>query len=87
MASIPITLWQIDGEIVETVRDIIFGVSKITADGDYRHEIKRRLFVERKVITNLRWHIKNQRHYFANKGPSSQIFVFSISHVWVWVGL
>ena len=53
MASIPITLWQIDGEIVETVRDIIFGVSKITADGDYSIEIKRHLLLGRKVMANL----------------------------------
>ena len=53
MASGPITSWQIDGETVETVADFIFGGSKITADGDYRREIKRRLLLERKVITNL----------------------------------
>ena len=53
MASSPITLWQIDGETVETVADCIFLGSKITADGDCSHEIKRRLFFERKVMTNL----------------------------------
>ena len=53
MASCPITSWQIDGETVETVSDFIFGGSKITADGDCSHEIKRRLFLERKVVTNL----------------------------------
>ena len=53
MASGPITSWQIDGETVETVRDFIFGGSKITADGDCSHEIKRRLLLERKVMTNL----------------------------------
>ena len=53
MASGPITSWEIDGETVETVSDFIFGGSKITADGDYSHEIKRRLFLGRKVMTNL----------------------------------
>ena len=53
MASGPITSWEIDGETVETVSDLIFGGSKITADGDYSHEIKRRLFLGRKVMTNL----------------------------------
>ena len=53
MASGPITLWQIDGETMETVTDFIFGGSKITADGDCSHEIKRRLLLGRKVITNL----------------------------------
>ena len=53
MASGPITLWEIDGETVETVSDLIFGGSKITADGDCRHEIKRRLLLGRKVMTNL----------------------------------
>ena len=53
MASGPITSWEIDGEIVETVSDFIFGGSKITADGDCSHEIKRRLLLGRKVMTNL----------------------------------
>ena len=53
MASGPITSWEIDGEMVETVRDFIFGGSKLTADGDYSHEIKRCLFLARKVMTNL----------------------------------
>ena len=53
MASCPVTLWQLDGETVETVSDFIFGGSKITADGDCSHEIKRRLFLERKAMTNL----------------------------------
>ena len=53
MASGPITSWQIDGETVETLSDFIFGVSKITADGDCSHEIKRRLLLGRKVMTNL----------------------------------
>ena len=54
MASGPITSWQTDGEIVETVTDFILGGSKITADGDYSHEIKRRLFLGRIVVTNLK---------------------------------
>ena len=68
MASGPITSLEIDGGTVEIVTDFIWG-SKITADGDCSHEIKRRLFLGRKVMTNLD-SIK-QRHYFANKGPSS----------------
>ena len=71
MASGPITSWQIDGETMETVRDFIFLGSKITADGDCSHEIKRCLLLERKAITNLD-SIRKQRHYFANKGLSSQ---------------
>ena len=65
MASGPITSWQIDGETVETVALYFLG-SKITADGDCSHEIKRRLLLGRKVMTS---HIQKQRHYFANKGP------------------
>ena len=72
MASSPITSWQIDGETMETVRDFIFLGSKITADGDCSHEIKRRLLLGRKVNDQPRQHIKKQRHYFANGGPSSQ---------------
>ena len=69
MASGPITSWQIDGE---TVADFIFLGSKITADGDCTHEIKRLLPLGRKVMTNLDSILKTQRHYFANRGPSSQ---------------
>ena len=84
MASGPITSWQIDGETVETVADFIFLGSKITADGDCSNEIKRCLLLERKIMTNLpRQHIKKQRRYFANKGPSSQSYGFSSSHVWM----
>ena len=83
MASSPITSWQIDGGAVETVTDFILGGSKITTDGDYSHEIKRHLLFERKVMTNLDKHIKKQRHYFANKGPYSQSYGFSSSHVWM----
>ena len=83
MASDPITSWQIDGETVETVSDFILGGSKITADGDCSHEIKRCLLLGTKVMTNLD-SILNSRHYFANKGPSSQGYGFSSSHVWMW---
>ena len=83
MASSPITSWQIDGEILETVTDFIFLGSKITVDGDCSHEIKRRLLLERKAITNLDSIIRKQRHYFANKGPSSQGYGFSSGHVWM----
>ena len=83
MASGSITSWQIDGETVETVTDFIFLGSKITADGDCSHEIKRHLLLGRKVMTNLDSILKRQRHYFANKGPSSQSSGFSSSHVWM----
>ena len=63
---------------METVTDFIFLGSKITADGDCNHEIKRCLLLGRKAITNLREHIKKQQHYFANKGPSSQTMVSPI---------
>ena len=76
MASGPITSWQIDGETVEIVADFILGGSKIPADGDYSHEIKRHLLLGRKVMTNLDSILKS-RHYFANKGPSSQGYGFS----------
>ena len=72
MASSPITSWEIDGETVETVADFILGGSKITADGDCSHE-----------ISYDQQHIKKQRHYFVNKGPSSQGYGFSSSHVWM----
>ena len=81
MASGPITSWQIDRETVETVRDFIFLGSKITAGGDSSHEIKRHLLLGRKVMTNLDRNIKKQRHYFANKGPSSQGYGFSSGHI------
>ena len=69
MASSPITSWEIDGETVETVADFILGGSKITADGDYSHEVKGLLLLRRKVMTNLDSILKKQKHYFANKGP------------------
>ena len=68
---------------MEIVTDFIFLGSKITADGDCSHEIKRHFFLGRKAIIN-RQHIKKQRHYFANKGPSTQSFGFSSSHLCVW---
>ena len=83
MASGPITSWQIDWENIETGTDFIFLGSKITADGDCSHEIKRRLLLGRKAMTNLDNILKKQRHYFANKGPSSQSYGFSSSHVWM----
>ena len=75
MAFGPITSWQIDGETVETVSDFIFWGSQTTADGDCSHEIKRCLLLGRKVIANLDSILKS-RHYFANKDPSSQSYVF-----------
>ena len=70
MTSDPITLWQIDGETMETVRDFIFLGSRITADGDCNHEIKRCLLAAwKKSYDKRRQHIKKQRHNFANKGP------------------
>ena len=81
MASSLITSWQIDGETVETVADFIFLGSKITPDGDCSHEIKGRLVPGRKVMAKLDSILK--RHYFANKGPSSQGYGFSSGHVWL----
>ena len=81
MASSPITSWQIDGETMETVTDFIFLGSKITADGDCSHEIKRSLLLERKTMSNLDSILKKQQHYFPNKDPSSQSYGFSNSHV------
>ena len=81
MASSPITSWQIDGETMETVADFTFGGSKIAADGDCSHEIKRHLLLG--SYDQPRQHIEKQTHYFANKGPSSQGYGFSSSHVWM----
>ena len=83
MASSPITSWQIDREMLETVTDFIFLGSKITVDGDYSHEIKRCLLLGRKAMTNLDSVLKKQRHYFASKGSYSQSYGFSSSHVWM----
>ena len=80
MASGPITSWKIDGETAETVDDLIFLGSKLTADGDCSHETKRHLLLGRKVITNLD---STQRLYFADKGPSSKGYGFSSGHVWM----
>ena len=82
MASGPITSWEIDGETGETVSDFIFGGSIITADGDCSHEIKRPLLLRGKVMTNLDSRLKSRD--FASKGPSSQSYGFSSSHVWMW---
>ena len=82
MAYGPITSWEIDGETVETVSDFVFWGSKITADGDCSHEIKRCLLLGSKVMTNLDSIFKS-RHDFANKGPSSQGYGFSSGHVWM----
>ena len=78
-----ITSWQIDVETMETVRDFIFLDFKITADSDRSHAIKRRLLLGKKYF-QPRHHIKKQKHYFANKRPSSQSYGFSSSHVWTW---
>ena len=80
-----------NGETMETVKDFILGGYKITADGDYSHEIKRCLLLGRKVMTNPwkksydqpRQHVQKQRHYFVKKGPYSQSYDFSSSHVWM----
>ena len=79
MASDPITSWQIHGE---TWKDFTLRGSKITAGGDYSHEIKRCLLLGRKVMANLDCILKS-RHYFDNKGPSSQGYGFSSGHVWM----
>ena len=82
MASSPITSWQIDGGKVETETDFIFLGSKITADGDCSHEIKRCLLLARKAMTNLDSIVKS-RDRFANKGPSSKSYGFSGSNEWM----
>ena len=82
MTSGSITSWETDGKTVETESDFILGGSKITVDGDCNHEIKRPLLLGRKAMTNLDSILK-RRHYFANKGPSSQGYGFSSSHVWM----
>ena len=81
MASSPINSWQIHGETVETVADFIFGGSKITADGDCSHEIKRRMLLGRKALTNLDSILKSRD--ITKKGPSSQSYGFSSGHVWM----
>ena len=81
MVSGPITSWQIGGERVET--NFIFLRSKIPADGNCSHEIKRCLLLWKKSYDQPRQHIKKQRHYFVNKGLSNQGYSFSSGHVWV----
>ena len=81
MASGPITSWQIDGETVETVTDFIFGGSKITADGDCSHKIKRCLLLGRKAMTNLDSILKNRN--ITDRSSCSQSYSFSSSHVWM----
>ena len=83
MAPIPITSWQVDGETMETVTDFILGGSEITADGDCSHEIKT-LASWKKSCDKLRYHIKKQRHHFADKGLHGQSYGFSSSHVQMW---
>ena len=78
LVSGPITSWQIDGKTVETVSDFVFLGSKITADGDCNHEIKRCLLLRRKAMTNLDIIFKKQRHHFAYKGLYSQTMVFPV---------
>ena len=82
MASGPITLWQIDEETVETVADLTFGSSKITADGDCSHEIKRCLLLESKVMTNLDSTLKS-RDITLPTNVHLQGYGFSSSHVWI----
>ena len=82
MASGPVTSRQIDEETMETVTDFIFLGSKITVAGDCSHEIKRRLLLERKAMTNLD-NILKTRHHFADKGPYSQRYGFPSSYVWM----
>ena len=83
VASGPITSWQIDEETMETVTDFLFLGSKMTADGDCSHEIKRRKAPWKKSYDQPRHHIIKQRHYFANKDLSRQSYGFSSSHLWM----
>ena len=83
MASVPITSWQIDEETVETVADFIWGGSKITADGDCSHEIKRYLLLGRKIMTNLESILKSRDITLPTKVHLVKTMVFSSSHVWV----
>ena len=84
MVSSPITSWEIDGEWKQWLT-FILGGSKISADGDCSHEIKRHLLLGRKIMTNLDSILKS-KDYFANKGPSSQSYGFSSDHVWMCEG-
>ena len=84
ITSGPITSWQIDGETMETARDFIFLGSKITANDDCSHEMKRCLFLRRKSMTNLHSALKSRDMTLLKKGLSSQGYGFSSSHVWMW---
>jgi len=84
MASDHSTSWQIDGGKVEIETDFLFLGSKITADGDCSHEIKRRLLLGEKSYDKPKQHIKKQRYHFVHRGPSSQSYGFPSSHVWMW---
>ena len=81
MASNPITTWQIEGEKVEVVTDFLFLGSKIIVDGDCSHENQKTFASWKESYNQLRQHIKKKKHYFANKGPSSQGYGFSSGHV------
>ena len=83
MASGPITSWEIDGETVETVSDFFGGGSKITADGDFSHEIKRRFLLERKAMTNLDSILKSRDITLPTKVHLVKAMVFSSGHVWM----
>ena len=83
MASGPITLWQVDGETVATVAEFIFGGSKITADGNCSHEIKRRLLLAKKAMTNLDSILKSREITLPTKVRLVKVMVFSSSHVWM----
>ena len=83
MASGPITSWEIDGQTVETVSDFILGGSKITADGDCSHEIKRLLLLGRKVMTNLDSIFKSRDITLLTKVRLGKAMVFSCGHVWI----
>ena len=83
MASGPITSWEIDGKTVETVSDFIFGGSKITADGDCSHEVKRRLLLERKVMTNLNSILKSRDITLPTKVCLVKAVIFLVRHVWM----
>ena len=83
MASSPTTSQQIDGETMEIVTDFIFLGFKITVDGDFSHEIKKTVAPWKKSYDKPKQHIKKQRYHFADKGPSSQSYGFSSSHVWM----
>ena len=83
MASSPITSWQIDGETMETMSDLIFGGSKITADGDFSHEIKRRLLIGRKVMTSLDSILKSRDITLLTKAHLVKAMVFPVVLLWM----